>query len=64
MWDSAYPNNYDEDAITIMPQRNPGQPQILNVNNLQKEIWDTHAVGETIIQVNATDADGVSTKWF
>ncbi|KAH3862832.1 hypothetical protein DPMN_025807 [Dreissena polymorpha] len=57
VWDSEYPDNYDEDILKLVPNRNPGKPTILNLAGLSTTIWDTHGLGEVIIRVNATDTD-------
>jgi hypothetical protein len=64
VFDSDYPANYDEDVLLIDVTRNPSRPTILDIGNLQAEIWDTHPTGAFILDVNATDTDGVSVPLF
>ena len=64
MFDSEYPNTYDEDILVIDVTRNPAVPNILNIGNLRAEIWDTHPIGDFILNVTASDDDGVSSLLF
>lgn len=61
VYDSVYPDNYDEEVLTISVNRNLNAPVILELGNLATTIWDTHPIGDLVIDVNATDADNVST---
>lgn len=60
VYDDVYPDNYDEDVLAITVTRNLNAPVILNLANLQVTVWDTHPIGDLIVDVNATDADNVS----
>lgn len=61
VYDSVYPETIDEEILTIPVTRNPSEPTILNLGNLAATIWDTHVPGVLILDVNATDSDGVYT---
>ena len=64
VFDTVYPDNYDEEVLSITVRRNLNTPRIINIPNLQATIWDTHAIGDLIVTVNATDDDNVSTHTF
>lgn len=57
VFDSIYPDNFDEEVLTIQVSRNAGQPSFINLNDLIAEIWDTHPLGGFVLDTNATDTD-------
>ena len=58
-YDTTYPNNIATATATIFVDRNPNGP-LFNPSIYQRSLVEDIAIGSSVVNVNATDADGVS----
>lgn len=62
-YDSFYPNDRATATVTVNVNRNPDAPRFANNElNYRISIDETQKVGTTVLDINATDTDGVSYK--
>lgn len=61
-YDSVYPSNRDTADVTISVTRNERAP-IFSLPSYSQTIPDTFSLGQSILDVRATDADGDVVKY-
>lgn len=61
-YDSVYPNNRDTADVTISITRNERSP-IFSLPSYEQTIPDTFSLGQRVLDVTATDADGDVVKY-
>ena len=57
-YDSYYPYNYGFATVTIFVVRNPSAPQF-TLTNYVETINENYLLGEVVVDVQASDLDGV-----
>ncbi|CAG5130538.1 unnamed protein product, partial [Candidula unifasciata] len=57
VWDSVFPNAFDEKTLTVTTSRNPSAPQC-QVANISLSLDVSSRINDVLTTVSATDADG------
>lgn len=57
-YDTAYPSQVASTNITISVNRNPRAPEFV-AQNYERTITEDYTLGLSLVQITATDADGV-----
>ena len=60
MWDEYYPADRATTTVVINVDRNPSGPRFIEGVSYNITIGENHPYGSLVIDLNATDADGVS----
>ena len=63
VYDSAYPKDFDTTTVRVTVDRNPGTPYFLEGSTYNITIGETHPYASIVLDLNATDSDGVGGSW-
>ena len=63
-YDRLHPDRVDEEVVVISVNRNPNCPSFTSQAGYSISINENYPLNSFVIQVNASDADGVSSWWW
>lgn len=62
MYDEYYPNDVATTTVRVTVDRNPGNPYYIEGTSYNITIGENHPYASLVLDLNATDSDGVGTS--